>query len=111
VDVTLPVELRQKALQETYNFICNCTLCTGVQEVDMRSSYFCPKCEQGLVAVKDRGRSYPYAITTADSLAPGKASLCSKCGAALVVSDDLKEKLRVAIEGLQKAEKIQSTGE
>lgn len=93
VDVTLPTELRQKSLEATYNFTCQCAVCTNTEEVDLRSSCYCPKCSEGYVRIKDRG----------------KASVCTKCGAALVVSDDVKDKLRVAAEGLQKAEKLQWT--
>jgi hypothetical protein len=57
VDVTLPADLRQKTLQETYNFTCECVACIGGDGVDMRSCCYCPKCEEGYVAVKDRGKA------------------------------------------------------
>ena len=77
----------------------------------MRSCCYCPNCEEGYVAVKDRGKAAVLGDTGGELKTPiGKASLCSKCNAAIIVSDDLKDKLRVAGEGLQKADNMQSTG-
>lgn len=43
VDITLPKELRQSALKETYNFICKCSLCANTGPTDPRISMRCPK--------------------------------------------------------------------
>lgn len=109
VDVTLPTELRQKTLQATYNFTCQCTVCSG-SEINMRSACFCPKCSEGYVEIKTRGEL--TLVDTSESVykSLGKASLCNKCGATLIVSEAVIEKLRVAGDGLAKAERLQWTG-
>lgn len=43
IDTTLPKALRQASLQETYNFSCQCTLCSTPPDVDPRESMWCPK--------------------------------------------------------------------
>lgn len=90
VDITLPREIRQKSLKETYAFECSCTLCKLPGTLDLRECVFCPKCNEGFLS-SHKGQSAP----------------CSKCGATLSVSQGVRERIRLGTEGLEKAEKLQ----
>ena len=43
VDTTLPRDLRQRALTDTYNFHCKCKACVESISVDPREAVWCPK--------------------------------------------------------------------
>ncbi|EMD31905.1 hypothetical protein CERSUDRAFT_119222 [Gelatoporia subvermispora B] len=92
VDVTLPRELRQKALQETYSFTCKCKLCTKRMAVDPRAAMWCPKLCGGICPVP----------TEEDNL-----TRCTKCNTAVTSADAVLDALRVGQEALDKASSLQ----
>lgn len=55
IDVTLPREQRQKALKDTYNFTCECTLCAKTSSADPRATTWCPKSCGGTCPVPTEG--------------------------------------------------------
>ncbi|KAF5362827.1 hypothetical protein D9757_012175 [Collybiopsis confluens] len=93
IDTTLPTDLRQAALQETYNFTCTCSLCTSSADPDPRQAMNCPKNCGGLC---------PLPLDE-DSLIR-----CIKCNALVKSVDAMLDALRVGQEGLDKATKLQN---
>jgi hypothetical protein len=58
IDITLPTELRQAALQETYNFKCGCLVCMWPQDAgkhNPRQSMRCPKACGGVCPLPSEG--------------------------------------------------------
>ncbi|KAH9940697.1 SET domain-containing protein [Amylocystis lapponica] len=92
VDTTLPRELRQKELEETYNFVCKCTLCTRTSDVDPRVALWCPKSCGGRLPVPTEDNAL---------------SRCTNCRAALADADAVLDALRVGQEALDKANSVQ----
>ncbi|KAJ4472771.1 hypothetical protein C8J55DRAFT_579714 [Lentinula edodes] len=91
IDATLPTNLRQQALNETYNFECICHLCTSTG-VDPRASLNCPK---------NCGGSCPL---PSDEHALVR---CSKCKSVVRSVEAALDGLRVGQEGLDKANNLQ----
>lgn len=90
IDTTLPKPLRQKQLQETYNFTCACNLCRSHPEVDPRESMWCPKSCGGTCPI------------------PAEAdSVCTKCKAFAKATDAVLDALRIGQEALDKATALQ----
>jgi hypothetical protein len=58
IDTTLPRENRQKALQETYNFKCRCSLCAAFPPTvpDARESLWCPNRCGGTCSLQSDGK-------------------------------------------------------
>ncbi|KAI0076540.1 SET domain-containing protein [Panus rudis PR-1116 ss-1] len=92
IDITLPRELRLKALKETYNFDCRCKLCRKKSENDPRSCMYCPKSCGGLCPLP----------TEENNL-----TRCNKCKAAVASTDAVLDAVRVGQEGLDKATTLQ----
>ncbi|KZT10501.1 SET domain-containing protein [Laetiporus sulphureus 93-53] len=92
IDVTLPKHVRQKELQETYNFTCKCRLCTKALAVDPRESIWCPK---------SCGGTCP-APADEDPM-----SRCVKCKAIVSDTDTVIDAIRVGQEALDKATSLQ----
>ncbi|PCH45077.1 SET domain-containing protein [Wolfiporia cocos MD-104 SS10] len=92
IDTTLPRDLRQLQLKETYNFTCSCSLCTRQLKVDPRASVWCPK---------SCGRTCP-APTEENS-----HTRCVECNAVLSSTDAVLDALRVGKEALDKATALQ----
>ncbi|KAG6852989.1 hypothetical protein C0991_007705 [Blastosporella zonata] len=92
IDTTLPRHLRQKSLQETYNFECHCPLCDRTSEVNPRESVSCPK---------KCGGTCP--IPTEDS----SLSQCTNCRAVIKDTDAVLDAVRVGQEALDKATALQ----
>jgi len=57
IDTTLPLRSRQKSLQETYNFMCCCNLCSNPPNPDPRESLWCPKSCGGSCPLPTEGPS------------------------------------------------------
>ncbi|KAH9924151.1 SET domain-containing protein [Fomitopsis serialis] len=93
IDVTLSHEDRQKALKETYNFDCKCTLCSTPRYDDPRTAMFCPARCGGI-----------RPIPTEDSSPP-----CKKCKATTENVDGELDALNVGQEALGKATAVQHT--
>ncbi|KZT66576.1 SET domain-containing protein [Daedalea quercina L-15889] len=93
IDVTLPRELRQKELKETYNFECKCTLCSTQQHEDPRTAMLCPKRCGGI-------RPAPMN----DSVSPP----CKKCKATTANLDSELDAFNVGQEMLEKATTMQN---
>ncbi|KAH6904885.1 hypothetical protein BKA70DRAFT_1294081 [Coprinopsis sp. MPI-PUGE-AT-0042] len=96
VDTTLPRPLRRQALKETYHFVCKCTLCVpkGKADIDMREAMYCPR----------RCGGFCLLPTEQDTQAH-----CLRCGAPLRDPDPVLDVLRIGQEGLEKAERVQSS--
>ncbi|KAF9819678.1 hypothetical protein IEO21_01943 [Rhodonia placenta] len=92
IDVTLPREQRQKALKDTYNFTCECTLCAKTSSADPRATTWCPKSCGGTCPVP----------TEEDPL-----TRCVKCKAAVSSTDAVLDAIRIGQEALDKAVSIQ----
>jgi SET and MYND domain-containing protein len=60
IDTTLPRELRRNALQETYNFNCDCSLCSvdSEQKIDPRESVQCPSRCGGICKIPSEGEDH-----------------------------------------------------
>ncbi|KIK64626.1 hypothetical protein GYMLUDRAFT_160635 [Collybiopsis luxurians FD-317 M1] len=93
IDSTLPTHLRQQTLEETYNFKCQCRLCTSAVEVDPRQAMNCPK---------SCGELCPLPVDE-DSLIR-----CNKCKSIVKSVDAVLDAARVGQEGLDKATKLQN---
>ncbi|KAJ3912452.1 hypothetical protein F5877DRAFT_54030 [Lentinula edodes] len=91
IDATLPTNLRQQALNETYNFKCICHLCTSTG-VDPRASLNCPKNCGGLCPLPND----EHALVR-----------CSKCKSVVRSVEAALDALRVGQEGLDKANNLQ----
>ncbi|KIM40724.1 hypothetical protein M413DRAFT_446114 [Hebeloma cylindrosporum] len=94
IDTTLPRDLRQKHLRETYHFTCGCNLCAPPTDasVDWREAMWCPKKCGGICPLP----------TEQNSLVR-----CSKCQAPVRDTDAVLDAVRVGQEGLDKAEALQ----
>ncbi|KAH8083324.1 hypothetical protein BXZ70DRAFT_579582 [Cristinia sonorae] len=93
VDVTLPKEIRQRELQETYNFRCKCSLCVRRDIwIDPRESVRCPKSCGGIC---------PAPIDDDD------LCRCDKCGAVVPATDSIVDARRVGQEAVDKATLVQ----
>ncbi|CAA7268850.1 unnamed protein product [Cyclocybe aegerita] len=94
VDTTLPRDVRQKMLRETYHFTCRCQLCTPPPEcpLDLREAMFCAKKCGGMCLVP----------TEANSL-----TRCTKCKSPVKDTDAVLDAIRVGQEALDKAEALQ----
>jgi len=95
IDTTLPMAQRQKALEETYNFTCQCSMCTPTTIVlDPREALSCPKSCGGTCPVpKD----------------DNPVSRCSSCKAAIIDPDAVIDAVRIGQEALDKATSLQSS--
>ncbi|KAI0252893.1 SET domain-containing protein [Lactifluus subvellereus] len=92
IDTTLPRSQRQAALSATYNFACQCLLCSRPPESDPREALACPKNCGGAC-------SFP---SEEDPL-----TRCVKCKSAVAPTDAVLDALRVGQEALQKATSLQ----
>ncbi|KAH7907614.1 hypothetical protein BJ138DRAFT_1159733 [Hygrophoropsis aurantiaca] len=93
IDTTLPRFLRQESLRETYDFDCQCPICTHHVGVDPREAIWCPKSCGGMCPVP----------TEEDSL-----SQCENCRAAVSSTDTVIDAIRVGQEALDKATLLQT---
>ncbi|KAF5336582.1 hypothetical protein D9611_006638 [Ephemerocybe angulata] len=96
IDTTLPRELRQQSLKETYHFTCRCPVCAPVPgaPVDMREAMWCPKKCGGLCVLPTEQDSF---------------TRCAKCGAVVKDTDAVLDALRIGQEALEKAERVQDS--
>lgn len=94
IDTTLPRSLRQAALEETYDFTCQCELCHDGNKIDPRESIWCPKSCGGMCpAPSDENETYQ----------------CEKCHAVVATPGFIMDALRIGQEALAKATSIQNT--
>ncbi|KAJ7735374.1 hypothetical protein DFH07DRAFT_987339 [Mycena maculata] len=91
VDTTLPRELRQRDLIDTYLFSCACPLCASPPDVDPRESVWCPKGCGGMCPTPTEGL----------------LSRCAKCKAVLQKTDEVLDAMRVGQQALDKATALQ----
>ncbi|KIP05657.1 hypothetical protein PHLGIDRAFT_73889 [Phlebiopsis gigantea 11061_1 CR5-6] len=91
IDTTLPRELRRATLEESYNFVCKCTLCDG-DISDPRVSMRCPKACGGTCPLP----------TEEENL-----TRCVKCRAVVSSVDSVLDAVRVGQEALSKATALQ----
>ncbi|KZT20922.1 SET domain-containing protein [Neolentinus lepideus HHB14362 ss-1] len=111
IDTTLPYFLRQISLLETYDFRCDCTLCsrqsTSQDAVDPREQAACPRGCGGVwrVSIEEDG-----AISKAASEEDKNEIKCTKCGYCIPKEkvNEVQDVVRVGGEGLKEAEKIQN---
>ncbi|KAF6756373.1 hypothetical protein DFP72DRAFT_1044946 [Ephemerocybe angulata] len=96
IDTTLPRELRQQSLKETYHFTCRCPVCAPAPgaPVDMREAMWCPKKCGGLCVLPTEQDSF---------------TRCAKCGAVVKDTDAVLDALRIGQEALEKAERVQDS--
>lgn len=92
VDITLPRDLRRQELEETYNFMCKCTLCTTSLPVDPRASMWCPKSCGGVCPVPTEENSF---------------TRCTSCKSVVSSTDAVLDAIRVGQEALDKAFSLQ----
>ncbi|KAF5349135.1 hypothetical protein D9756_009440 [Leucocoprinus leucothites] len=96
IDSTLPRDQRQEALKATYNFTCNCPLCSKPRErdsyVDPREGLYCPKKCGGVC----------WLPTEENPL-----TCCTKCGAVVKDTDAVLDAVRIGQEALDKATRLQ----
>ncbi|KAI0263133.1 hypothetical protein BC834DRAFT_828026 [Gloeopeniophorella convolvens] len=93
IDTTLPKAQRQAVLSVTYNFSCECTLCSQPPGPDPREALLCPK---------NCGGTCPFPSEGKDPL-----TRCSKCKSAVAATDAVLDALRIGQEALQKATSLQ----
>ncbi|TEB31963.1 SET domain-containing protein, partial [Coprinellus micaceus] len=96
IDTTLPRELRQQSLKETYHFTCKCPLCSPAigTPVDMREAMWCPKRCGGLCVLPTEQDSF---------------TRCTRCNAVVKDIDAILDALRIGQEALEKAERVQDS--
>ncbi|KAI0287197.1 SET domain-containing protein [Russula brevipes] len=92
IDTTLPRDQRQAALSATYNFSCQCQLCSQPPEPDPREAIACPK---------DCGGACLFP-SEEDPL-----TRCVNCKSAVSSTDAVLDALRIGQEALQKATQLQ----
>ncbi|CAL1709203.1 unnamed protein product [Somion occarium] len=92
VDTSVPRDLRQKELKETYNFVCHCSLCIRQTEVDPRTAMSCPKSCGGICPLPTEEND---------------VTQCVKCKAVVTSAGAVLDAVRVGNEGLQKAISLQ----
>lgn len=92
IDTTLPRDQRQAALSATYNFSCQCRLCSQPPAPDPREALACPK---------NCGGACPFPSEEVP------LTRCVKCKAAVASTDAVLDALRVGQEALQKATRLQ----
>ncbi|KDQ60288.1 hypothetical protein JAAARDRAFT_191683 [Jaapia argillacea MUCL 33604] len=92
IDTTLHRLGRLQMLKESYNFDCQCSLCSDTTGLDPRESMWCPKSCGGMCPVP----------TEENPLAR-----CVKCKAAVSSTDAVLDALRVGQEALDKAASVQ----
>ncbi|OAX40443.1 SET domain-containing protein [Rhizopogon vinicolor AM-OR11-026] len=93
IDTTLPRSLRQAALQDTYDFICQCKLCHDDKKVDPRESVWCPTSCGGMCPAPSDGKIFQ----------------CAKCHTVVPAPESIADALRIGQEALEKASSIQVT--
>ncbi|KAI0305279.1 hypothetical protein B0F90DRAFT_1809064 [Multifurca ochricompacta] len=92
IDTTLPRAQRQTVLSATYNFACQCTLCSRSPEPDPREALACPK---------DCGGARPFPSEE------DPVTRCVKCKSAVASTDVVLDALRIGQDALQKATSLQ----
>ncbi|KAI0088827.1 SET domain-containing protein [Irpex rosettiformis] len=92
VDTTLPGESRRSALQETYNFQCECAMCREPVHPDPRQSIWCPKA---------CGGTCPVPSSEVDLVR------CARCRAIVSSVDSVLDVVRIGQEALDKANTLQ----
>ncbi|KAH9985658.1 SET domain-containing protein [Russula compacta] len=92
IDTTLPRAQRQAALSASYDFSCQCALCSQPPEPDPREALACPK---------NCGGTCPFP-SEEDPL-----TRCVNCKSAVASSDAVLDALRIGQEALQKATHLQ----
>jgi hypothetical protein len=95
IDTTLPAVLRQTTLKETYRFDCSCSLCALKTYVDPCETLWCPRACGGTCPFP-REESSPPA--------------CARCNAVVPIVAPILDAIRLATEGLAKAQSIQGKG-
>ncbi|KAF9236037.1 hypothetical protein BU15DRAFT_50600 [Melanogaster broomeanus] len=95
MDTTLPKSERQKILEETYNFTCQCPLCKQDSAViDPREAVWCPKSCGGMCVLPNE---------------EDQLSRCIKCKAAITDPQAVIDAARIGQEALDKATVVQSS--
>ncbi|KAF8890645.1 hypothetical protein BD779DRAFT_1643693 [Infundibulicybe gibba] len=97
IDTTVSRLQRRKILQETYNFTCECNLCTAEGDAqDLREAIWCPKSCGGTCL-----------MPTQDS----PSVVCTRCDGTLEPSQSeaVLDALRLGREGLEKATTLQTS--
>ncbi|KAF8579649.1 SET domain-containing protein [Ramaria rubella] len=99
IDTSLPTSQRQHALKETYNFTCQCPLCSSTK-ADSREILWCPKICGGMCLA-------PF-----DQELTEFTPRCTTCNEAFTQSalQDIEDKRRIGQEALDKATFLQFSG-
>ncbi|KAN0111816.1 hypothetical protein V8E52_008196 [Russula decolorans] len=92
IDTSLPRVQRQAALSATYNFSCECGLCSQPPAPDPREALACPK---------NCGGACPFPSEEVP------LTRCVKCKAVVASTDAVLDAVRVGQEALQKATRLQ----
>lgn len=117
IDTTLPREIRQRDLKETYNFSCKCILCKRHLDVDPRESLWCPKLCGARCPLPTEGNPEIDRINGISFIltfhAENKFTLCSQCNAPVAAStiDSVLDAVRIGQEALDKITSIQCKGQ
>ncbi|KAF9226289.1 SET domain-containing protein [Gyrodon lividus] len=95
MDTTLPKSQRQKVLEETYSFTCQCPLCTQDSTIiDPREAVWCPKSCGGTCPLPNE---------------ENQLCRCMKCKAVITDPQAVIDAARIGKEALEKATFLQSS--
>ncbi|EJD41974.1 hypothetical protein AURDEDRAFT_105699 [Auricularia subglabra TFB-10046 SS5] len=97
VDISLPRHLRRRDLKETYNFTCNCSACSSLDDPsvgDPRYAVWCPKGCGGVCRIPELGSGIV---------------ICLRCGAEYspAKQDEALDRVRLGTEALEKATRLE----
>ena len=113
VDTTLPSSHRRRSLEETYNFVCKCTLCVSKPVPDPRESMWCPKHCGGVCPLPSEGIYLCpiLRIGCPDELIDSNTmARCVQCNAIVSSTEEISDGLRIGQEALDKANALQFRG-
>ena len=113
IDTSLPRAQRQDALSATYNFLCQCGLCSRPPALDPREAVACPKACGGACPFPSEGIALRYTKTrhqTLTAFVEDPLTRCVNCKTAVASTDEVLDALRIGQEALQKATHLQFSG-
>lgn len=99
IDISLPRHLRRRDLKETYNFVCDCSACSSLDDPnvpDLRYALWCPKECGGQCRIPESGEG---------------SVQCLKCGAKYLPeqANDALDRVRLGTEAMEKAARLELT--
>lgn len=114
IDTTLPRVQRQEALSSSHNFTCRCELCSQPPVPDPREALVCPKTCGGACPFPSEGIAlYENSKTrhrTLTAFVEDPLTRCVNCKTAVASTDAVLDALRIGQEALQKATRLQFSG-